>query len=281
VAEAQTRIAQLQSGQADIIVNVPANLTDAVGKGENTSIVAVPSVRVIFVDVASRNGGIVANQKFRQALSHAIDIDSLIKNVLLGNGYPVNSALTPQHFGYVEAMVPNKYDVDLAKKLLAESGYKGEEIAFDTPSGRYAMDKEMAEAIAGQLGKIGVKVKIQVNEWGNHSKMASDRVANGLFLIGWGNNTWDADGTLESEFGSKGSISLTVDPELDALINGARATIDKNKRTDLYKQALTRINDQAYHVVNWRQKDVYGVSKRVDFNARSDERISLFYSKLK
>jgi peptide/nickel transport system substrate-binding protein len=281
VAEAQTRIAQLQSGQADIIVNIPANQTDAVGKGENTGVVAVPSVRVIYVDFASRAGGIMANVKFRQALTHAVDIDSLLKNVMLGNGYPVNSALTPQHFGYVESMAPNKFDLVLAKQLLAESGYKGEEIVFDTPTGRYAMDKEMSEAIAGQLGNIGVKVKLQVNEWGNHSKMANDRTAKGLFLLGWGNNTWDADGTLESEFGSKGAVSLTVDPELDTLIYGARATIDQNKRADLYKQALTRINDQAYHLVNWRQKDVYGVSKRVDFTARSDERISLFYAKVK
>jgi peptide/nickel transport system substrate-binding protein len=281
VPEAQTRIAQLQSGQADIIVNIPANQVENVKKSDVATVAEVPSVRVVYVDVASAKGGILANQKFRQAMAHAIDMDALLKNVLLGNGYKVNSALTPQHFGYVESMEPTKYDPELAKKLLAESGYNGEEIPFDTPNGRYAMDKEMAEAIAGQLSKIGIKVKLQVNEWGNHSKMANAREAKGLFLLGWGNNTWDADGTLESEFGSKGTVSLTNDPELDKLIYGARAIIDQNKRREMYKQALQRIQDQAYHIANWRQKDVYGVSKRLDWMPRSDERISLFSAKLK
>jgi peptide/nickel transport system substrate-binding protein len=281
VPEAQTRIAQLQTGQADIIVNIPANQVETIKKSETAGIAEVPSVRVVYVDVASTKGGILANQKFRQAMAYAVDIDAVIKNVLLGNGYKVNSALTPQHFGYVESMEPTKYDPAMAKKLLAESGYNGEEIQFDTPSGRYAMDKEISEAIAGQLTQAGIKVKLQVNEWGNHSKMANDRSAKGLFLLGWGNNTWDADGTLESEFGSKGAVSLTNDAELDKLIYGARSIIDQNKRKELYKQALERIADQAYHVANWRQKDVYGVSKRVEWAARSDERISLFFAKLK
>lgn len=280
VGEAATRIAQLQSGQADIIVNVPANQIEAIKNGKDTKIADVPSVRVIYVAFQTQKGGITANPKFRQALTHAVDIDSLIKNVLLGNGYPVATALTPSHFGDNPSLKPYKYDPELAKKLLAESGYKGEEIQFDTPNGRYAMDKEMAEAITGQLQKVGVNVKLQVNEWGNHVNLMVSREQKGLYLLGWGNNTWDADGTLAPLLTKSGSFSTYSNPESDAAIGKARSIMDPKEREKLYHKALQIIHDEAARLVNWQQKDVYGVSKRLNWEARSDEEINLFHASL-
>ncbi len=276
VGEATTRIAMLQTGEADIIVNVPANQVPAIANGANTKIADVPSVRVVYVAFQTRKDGWTANPTFRRALAHAVDIDSLIKNVLLGNGYKVNSALTPKHFGYNHDIQPYKYDPELAKQLLEESGYDGTPIRFDTPNGRYAMDKEMAEAIAGQLEKIGVNIELSVNEWGNHVNLMISREQEGLYLLGWGNSTWDADGTLAPLLTTDGPFSTYGNPKSDALIEEARTTMDPAKREQLYHQALQIIHDDTARLVNWQQKDVYGVSKRLNWTPRSDEEINLF-----
>jgi peptide/nickel transport system substrate-binding protein len=275
VGEAATRIAQLQTGQADLIVNVPANQVEALRNGATTKIAEVPSVRVIYVAAQARKGGIIGNPKFRQAMAHAIDMDSLIKNVLLGNGFNVGTALTPNHFGVDKSITPYKYDPELAKKLLAEAGYKGEEIQFDSPNGRYAMDKEMAEAIAGQLQKVGIKIKFQVNEWGNHVSLMQSREQKGLYLLGWGNSTWDADGTLTALLTEKGAFSTYGNAVSDKAIDEARAVLDPAKRQALYSTALKQIHADAARIANWQQKDVYGVSKRLNWNARSDERLDM------
>ncbi len=281
VGEAATRIAQLQTGQADIIVNVPANQVSAIEKGADTAIATVPSVRVVYVAFQTQKDGWTSNPKFREALAHAVDIDALIKNVLLGNGYKVATALTPQHFGDNPKLKPYAYDPEKAKQLLKESGYDGSPIRFDTPNGRYAMDKEMAEAITGQLQKIGVNVKLQVNEWGNHVNLMTSKGQEGLYLLGWGNATWDADGTLAPLLTKEGAFSTHSSPTSDKLINEARTIMDPKAREAKYHEALQIIHDQYARLVNWQQKDVYGVSKRVEWQPRSDEEINLFGAELK
>ncbi|WP_273378867.1 ABC transporter substrate-binding protein [Symbiobacterium thermophilum] len=276
VPEAATRISQIQTGQADIAVNIPANQVEALRNDSRVRIVEVPSVRVIYVAVQTRRGGILANPTFRRALAHAIDGEALIENVLMGNGYLMATALTPQHFGFNPDLQPYRYDPDLARQLLAEAGYQGEEIQFDTPSGRYAMDKEMAEAIAGQLAQVSVNVRIQVNEWGNHVDLMTSREQKGIYILGWGNATWDADGTLSPLLFGDGAFSSYESPEVDELILRARSTMDPAERERLYHEALRMIHEDAAHLIDWRQKDVYATSTRIHWLPRSDEEINLF-----
>lgn len=275
VPEAATRISQIQTGQADIAVNIPANQVEALRNDPSVKIVDVPSVRVIYVAFQTRKGGIVGNPTFRRALAHAIDARSLIDNVLMGAGYHMATALTPQHFGFDPSIQPYPYDPDLARRLLAESGYQGEEIQFDTPSGRYAMDKEMAEAIAGQLQKIGVNVKLQVNEWGNHVGLMTSREQKGIYMLGWGNATWDADGTLSPLLSGDGAFSSHESPVSDELILKARSTMDQAERERLYHQALRQLHEDVAHLIDWQQKDIYATSTRIEWTPRSDEEINL------
>lgn len=284
VPEAATRIAQLQSGQADIIVNVPFNQVEALRNGKDTAIAEVPSVRVIYIGTQGRpgKGGPLENPKVRRALAMGIDGDSLIKNVLLGNGYPVAIPLTPEHFGYTDAVKPVKFDPDGAKKLLAEAGVTNLELQFDTPNGRYNFDKEMAEAIAGQLQKnLGIKVNLKVNEWGNHVALMQSREQKGLYLLGWGNASWDADGTLVQLLTSKGSFSTYQNSKFDELVAAAATNMDPEKRKQLYADALKIFDEERPWIYQWRQKDVYGVSKRINWKARSDERIYVYSATLK
>jgi len=63
-------------------------------------------------------------------------------------------------FGYDAQVKPYPYDPERAKRLLAEAGQaQGLTLTLNSPNGRYIKDKEVAEAISGQLQKFGARSK--------------------------------------------------------------------------------------------------------------------------
>ena len=69
--------------------------------------------------------------------------------------------------GFVESLKPYPYDPEKAKSLLREAGFpNGFTVNFTAPNGRYLQDKQVAEAIVGQLEKVGIKAELETIEWG-------------------------------------------------------------------------------------------------------------------
>jgi peptide/nickel transport system substrate-binding protein len=143
-----------------------------------------------------------------------------------GNGIRTATVLTEKHFGFDPKLQPYKQDVAKAKQLLTEAGYpNGIDIVLNSPDGRYLKDKEVAEALAGQLTKAGIRTTLKTHEWGTYLNQMQ-YVHNGgpMSLIGWGNTTWDADGTLAPTFRSgkmfsvfKGSTTACLDEAATAV----------------------------------------------------------------
>ena len=79
-------------------------------------------------------------------------------------------------------------------------------LTLDTPSGRYPLDKDISQAIASQLGRIGITVNVVVNEWGTHLDKIKNRKTGDMFFLGWG-PALDAQGTIEQLF--QGSMTYS------------------------------------------------------------------------
>ena len=287
IPEASSRVAELVSGGVDIITNLVPEAVATV-KGTNAAEVrTVPSVRNIFLILNTRegaSGGPLANQKVRLALNYAVDKKTIVQTVLGGFGYPTGCPLNSYIFGYDKAAcTPYEYNMARAKQLLAEAGYpNGFSITLGSPNGRYLNDRQVAEAIVGQWAKIGVKAELRVTEWStyvggiNNRKVPTDAV-----LLGWGNNEFDADGTLYTLFYA-GTVKGGPPPSLfgyvklpvaDQYIVQARTTLDQEVRKDAYAKALKVLRAEVPWVFLHQQEDLYGVSKRVDWKPRGDERI--------
>jgi len=85
------------------------------------------------------------NVQLRQALNHAVDVDSIIKDLLLGHGYRTATPLTKYHLGYDASIKPYPYDPAKAKQLLSAAGFAGGlDTVINTPAGRFIKDKEVA-----------------------------------------------------------------------------------------------------------------------------------------
>lgn len=102
--------------------------------------------------------------RVRRAILAAIDRKAVIAGAADGFGVPIGSHYVPGAPGYVDTTGINPFDLEKAKKLLAEAGVKTPlELTMTVPPPPYA--RQGSEVIAAQLAKIGITVKIQNVEW--------------------------------------------------------------------------------------------------------------------
>jgi peptide/nickel transport system substrate-binding protein len=277
IPEATTRVAGLQTQELDIIVNIPPHLSRLMDWKGRSAVAKVPSSRVIFMGIDTTRGGPVANKKVRQAIAQAIDLDTIIKKVLEGNAIKQGVPFTRYHFGYDPNIKPLPYDPENAKKLLSEAGYaKGFDLTLNSPNGRYLNDKEVAEAVVGYLRKAGINASVKINEWGTHMTMLYDHKGGPAYILGWGGATFDADATLFPMLRTEQVLSHYSNPKLDAIIDEARGIMDKNKRQKLYSDASQIYREEVPWGFCYQQVDIYGVSERVSWKPRPDEKIIVY-----
>jgi peptide/nickel transport system substrate-binding protein len=286
IPEHTTRVAALQAGEVDVVTNVPPHLVKQVESDAKLYVSKAPSVRVIYIwiythkyDKEHKVVGPVdwptKDKRVRQAINYAVNVDEIIKNVLEGNGIRTATVLTDKHFGFDPKLQPYKQDVAKAKQLLADAGFpNGIDIVLNSPDGRYLKDKEVAEALAGQLTKAGIRTTVKTYEWGTYlNQMQYVHGGGPMSLIGWGNTTWDADGTLAPTFRSGKILSNYFNEQYDSLLDEAATTVDAKARQALYTKALQIFLDDSPAIPLYQQMDIYGAAKRVKFQALSSEQL--------
>ena len=282
IPETSTRVAALQTGEVDIAVNVPPHLVPALQRDPRARVSRAPSVRTVFLPIYTVKEGKpiahpVADPRVRRAMLHALDVDAIIRDVLEGQGARTATILTERHFGFDPSVKPAPHDPTRARRLLAEAGYPGGvDLVLNSPDGRYIKDKEVAEAVAGQLGVAGLRTVVRTFEWATYlNKLVYARGAEPMYLIGWGNTTWDADGSLYPLLRSGELLANYANPALDRLLDEARVSMNPGRRRELYAQAARLMLEDVPILPLYQQVDLYGVSRRVRWEARPDERLEM------
>jgi len=227
--------------------------------------------------------GVTADKRVRQAIISAVDVDEIIKTVLDGKAMRVGTMLTPLHFGFDPSLKPVKQDVAKAKKLLADAGFpNGVEITLNGPQGRYVRDKEVAEAVTGQLAKSGIKATLRTHEFVAYlNNLIYKHKGGPVWLIGWGTPTLDAETIYGPLFRTSANLTSYSNPELDRLFDEAQSIMDEKKRLAEYHQINKLWVEDAAAVPLYQQLDLYGASKRLNWKARSDELIKAYDMALK
>jgi peptide/nickel transport system substrate-binding protein len=104
--------------------------------------------------------------RIRKAMAHAIDRSALIKGAMSGYGVPIGSHMDPGNPYYIDLTSVYPYDPQKAKQLLTDAGYpNGFEAVIKLPE-RYAYARRTGEIIADMLSQVGIKLKIELTEWG-------------------------------------------------------------------------------------------------------------------
>ena len=166
IPELGTRAAAVRSGEVHVAKDMPLEEIDAFNKSGKVMAKVTPSNRVPFYFFEVRKPP-MDNPKVRQAINYGANIDGIIKAILLGNATRVSTIVAPWHVGFPSKLTPYPYDPDKAKALLTEAGFpSGIDLNIWHLQGRYMKDKEIAEAIAQELNKVGIRAKSNLLEAG-------------------------------------------------------------------------------------------------------------------
>jgi len=179
------------------------------------------------------------DKRVRQALNLSIDREAITRAITGGGEVPSFSFVPPNCAGY-NSEHKLTYDVERAKELLAEAGYpNGEgfpvyEILYNTLESH----KTIAEAIQQMWKKnLGIDVGLKNQEWKVYlsSKTQGDFE---MVRFGWIGDYVDPNTFLELYTGHNGNNnSGWANPEYDALIAKAEATVDTEKRYAVFQEA--------------------------------------------
>ena len=288
------RVAALQNGEIDVAVNIPPHLASIIGNHPKLFLSTAPSIRTLQLMFVTHEydaqhklvgpyKGPTVDKRVRQAIAYAIDADEIIKGVLDGKAMRTATMLTPLHFGYDPALKPIKPDLARSKKLLAEAGYAGGlEITLNSPQGRYVRDKEVAEAVTGQLNKAGIKTTLRTFEFVNYlNNMVYPHKAGPVWLIGWGTPTIDAETVYAPLFRTGSNLGNYHNADFDGMVDQAQTQMDETQRLALYHRINKLWIEEMPAVPLYQQLDLYGANKRLTWKARSDERIKAYDMSLK
>ncbi|HKL30527.1 MAG TPA: ABC transporter substrate-binding protein [Natrialbaceae archaeon] len=273
-SESSTRVNRLLAEESDIVTNVPPQEVSRVQSSDVASVAPVPSTRVIFLQMRY-DVEPFTSQQFRQAMNYAVDVESIVENVLNGFGTVTGQPTLEPFTGYNPDVDPYPYDPDTAEELVEESGFAGAEITLQTPIGRYLKDVEVAQAAANQIDSLSnVSCELEQREF---SSLVQD-VTTGKIedkpafnLLGWGNGEFDAAQTIIPLMTSDGALTILKNDEVDALVAKAQGEADPDERAALLQEANALVHDLAPWVFMHQQYSVYGVSDEVDWEPRADE----------
>jgi len=251
IADAQTRIAALLSGEVDIVQDVPPQDIERLSSTEGFKVETGPENRIIYFGykfgeepLASSNitdSNPFNNPLVREAMELAIDRDAIQQVVMRGQSIPTGIPTPPFVNGWTEEL--DAYpapDVERARELMAEAGYPdGFTVTLDTPNNRYVNDEAISTAVVGMLGQIGIQVTLASRPVAEHSPiiLASE---SDFYLLGWGVPTFDSayifndlihtkETGPDAELGGY-NVGLYSNPELDEMIVSLGTESDETVR---------------------------------------------------
>lgn len=246
VGENASRVAMLQAGEADFIWPVPTESMETLAADENVYVGADEGIVVRYMFMNTQKAPF-NDVRVRQAMNYAIDKDAYIAVVKNGLASKATSILGPatQHY---KGNDPYPYDLEKAKKLLADAGYPD---GFETTliCTTTTSDLKQCEFIQQQLAQAGITININSMEKAIVSEKVESAEGPGseaeveMYMSGWSSSTGDADWgirpvlAMESEPPKSYNISYFENEEMDGFLYAALETADEEKRAELYAKA--------------------------------------------
>jgi peptide/nickel transport system substrate-binding protein len=254
-------VTALQTGEIDFTWRLPPDQLPALQRDGNLKVDAVPGWTYYFIWMNSSRP-VFADKRVRQAMAYALDVDKMIKDLLGTVAKRATAPIPSTVFGFAP-QTAYAYDPAKAKQLLAQAGVpSGFDAGVIWNPGSAPQDRELLQAMISYWNAIGVRVKSQEMEravWiDNLNKLNwdMDMQANAV-------TTGDGDFTLGRLYHSRANRNGYKNPDLDKILDDAVATVDQNRRKELYAQANKIIWDDAVGIFPAELNNVFAYRKRV------------------
>jgi peptide/nickel transport system substrate-binding protein len=257
IQDPNAQVAALRAGDVDVIgaAMSPENAVELKSDPEFKVIEGFSTTDVIAA--MNHSKAPFSDLRVRQAITYAINRDEVIKGSVFGMGQPIGSHMDPLNPYYVDLSHLYEYDPQKAKQLLAEAGYpQGFEFVLRLAE-PYLAYRRAGEIIASQLGKVGLKAKIEIIEWGQWLARIYRQADYDMTVMGHA-EPFDIGIYANSQY-----YFRYENPKLQELIAAADASLDDTERKSLYEQVQRIIADDAVNVFLYNSPYLVGMRNSV------------------
>lgn len=202
------------------------------------------------------------NMHVRRAISFGVNRQEIVTSVLHNVGVVAQGPISPSSWAYSSSIAPYSYDVATAKSELQQAGVSSAAFTLLVASGSPVNALE-AQFIQQELQPAGITVTIKQETF---AAILSDTAAHNYqaALIGWSGRP-DPDGNTYGWFHTGGGFNdmQYSNPQVDALLEDARASSDQAKRASDYQQAEQQMLQDAPYVFINHGVAIQGSTKNV------------------
>jgi len=257
VANTNTRINQLKSGEVHVVALVPWDKLRELTGMPSIVVHKTPGNAYEHVTLNERQVPAFADVRVRRALLHALDRESFTRTILDGLAPVAHGPIQPVSWAYTDAIARYRFDPAEARRLLDEAGWKlgpngirerdGKPLAFTliTQAG-FAVRENIAQAIERQLRDVGVAVRVELHDGTAISSLWFE----GRFdaMLHW----WQmpADPELTMFFAADRTppagrnINYYKNDELTRLLYASDRTVDREERKRLLHRAQAIVAEE-------------------------------------
>jgi peptide/nickel transport system substrate-binding protein len=262
IPEYTTAVAALESGAVDIVYDLPPEQSDKLKKSS--------AIHVAEIATGTWQGIIMNNDmkpfddpRVREAFMKLVDKPVFTDIATFGHGTPTVTPIPPSH-PYFRKDIPITADVPGAKKLLAEAGHgDGLTVEMFVPGSSPPMER-LATAFRDAAKQANITVTLRVVPQDKFFAEMEGKVPLNVDNF-FGRTTPDL--MLYSWYHSTGSWNNTLwhykNPEVDKLLETARATADKEEQTKLYGKFQEIVSKDGPGCIVYVSNFACGISDRV------------------
>jgi len=275
VPDALMRAMELRHGTVDLVQNAidPDTVEWLAENAAELQVIRAPSSNFQYLGM-NFNHPALSDRRVRRAIAHALDLDIIAEHLLGGAAQRASGLLPPQHWAYYGDVPRYDHDPARAIALLDEAGYHDPD--GDGPQPRLRLSyktttqelrRRIAEALAAQLGHIGIELDVRTYEWGTF--FADIRSGNfDLYTLEWVGIV-DPDifrqvfhsAMMPPTGNNRGRYS---DAEMDRLTQAGLTALDPSERREIYARVQEHAARELPYVSLWWPERVIVATKRLE-----------------
>ncbi|XVH32413.1 ABC transporter substrate-binding protein [Haloferacaceae archaeon DSL9] len=273
VEEDTTRIAQIETEQSDVVLGIPAQNYEGVQQIQHARIEEAQSISYFYLAFNCQEGP-TADVRVRQAVDHAISMSSFVEQQVEPAGTrqvsPIPAAIAEEWEFPVDewAGMELEQDRDRAQELLDEAAPSDWSPTIIVPPDD--IRERLGEVIASALNDLGYDARVQRLDWGPFTEtyQSGDSDEFQMYALGW-SGAGDPDAFMfhlfhESVAGEGGTQGHFYDnQEVHDQIMGARQSVDRDERRELYVSAINQLLEDKVHLPAYSMLNSMAINERV------------------
>ncbi|WP_227355197.1 ABC transporter substrate-binding protein [Haladaptatus salinisoli] len=272
IEEPTTRLTSLQTGESDVIEEIPPKLWQQVQNMSDASIASVIGMGYFYLAFNCKNGP-TTDPKVREAIDYCFDMDQAVSNFVEPSGVRQYSPL-PKQIAEKWGMPLNKWkqiphdkNVDKAKTMLDDSDKVPDNWNANIIVPPDDKREQLGVTVANGLKEAGYNANVQRLDWGAFlEKYVSGKPSDyNMYTLGW-SGTPDPDAFTYYFFTKEahGTTDGTFYNGVNKQIVNARRSADRAERKKLYTNAITKLLQDRAHIPAYNMKNSFGMKNKVN-----------------